>query len=106
MNYFTTETSMNSTAHASSLDDLLEERERERESNVGYDPEMVTYRLSCPWSYTGARRLLAVLGLGLILVAIVSCCCSGILSDEAPSNEEGGTTKSEVCALSFVCGCM
>lgn len=60
--------------------------------------ETATYRLSCPWNYTVAGRLLSVAGVGLILIAIIACCCSGLLSleMEGTQEEEEGIKKREV----------
>ena len=61
--------------------------------------ETATYRLSCPWNYTAAGRLLSVVGVGLILIAIIACCCSGLLSLEmegTQEEEEEGIKKREV----------
>ena len=56
-----------------------------------------TYRVSCPWNYTTSGRLLSLVGVGLMLVAILTCCCSGLLSDEDNHQEEEvGTKKKEV----------
>jgi hypothetical protein len=77
--------------YAERLEDLQTEAEEEKGGNGA-----TTYRVSCPWKYTTGGRLLSLVGVGLILVAIVTCCCSGLLSDEVETtNQETGTKKRE-----------
>ena len=79
--------------YAERLEDLQTEAEEEEKRGDG----ATTYRVSCPWKYTTGGRLLSLVGVGLILVAIVTCCCSGLLSDEVETtNQETVTKKREV----------
>ena len=66
------------------------------EGEALYDQDTSNYRLSCPWNYSAAGRLVTVVGVGLVVVAIVSCCFSGLLSEEEESSRQVGSKKSEV----------
>jgi hypothetical protein len=80
--------------YAERLEDLQTEAEEEEKGGDG----VTTYRVSCPWGYTTGGRLLSLVGVGLILVAIVTCCCSGLLET---TNQETGTKKREVLYILY-----
>ncbi|CAI8012912.1 hypothetical protein GBAR_LOCUS8230, partial [Geodia barretti] len=79
--------------YAERLEDLQNRRRRKRRRGEMGRPHTACLVLG---STPREGGLLSLVGVGLILVAIVTCCCSGLLSDEVETtNQETGTKKRE-----------